>query len=81
MTLINRLIKAGVEAMPGECDVYFDAVDRIKELELCLKLVRHKNLTGEGGFSVSDYIAAVLQRGGIVVNKIEGGVSDGSVGQ
>lgn len=68
-SIVERLLRAGDQAQPGdECAVYYDAADRIRELEQCLRRVRHKQLTGEGGFAVEEYIAAVLQRGGKEVN-------------
>jgi len=62
-SLIERLRSAGAAAMPEDCDLYYDAVDRIRELEQCLRRIRHKQMTGDGGFSVTEYIAAVLRRG------------------
>jgi len=60
--LIERLIRAGDAAMPEDCDVYYDAVDRLREMEQCLRRIREKHRSGEGAFSVIEYITAVLER-------------------
>ena len=66
-SMVERLLRAGDQAMPGdECAVYYDAADRIRELEKCLRRIRDKQLTGAGDFNVAEYIAAVLQREGEV---------------